>query len=271
MKNLEKGVLSPLWSFSQKGNIWKLLFAGNDILTGETRDIDDKRVYFFSIDIKTGKSLLKNYVFENEKYWIASENAGGRFLFLHRFQSPNLPMHKGIIAIDVQTGEKIWENSELEYIFHTDDGVYAIKQLFESTEIFLLNINTGVIIKKFSQDENKDVYSLREITSQDYFDKSFKYPEVIQNDIINEEISTVEIMGAPEAVIYKDKIIFNYYKRLEDYLENKIYIFDINSKKKLYEDILNRQAFYNVPDSFFLKDEYLFYIKEKNQIVTFKL
>jgi len=78
-------------------------------------------------------------------------------------------------------------------------------------------------------------------------------------------------MGAPEAVIYKDKIIFNYYKRLEDYLENKIYIYDINSRKKLYEDILNRQAFYNVPDNFFLKDEYLFYIKEKNQIVTFKL
>jgi outer membrane protein assembly factor BamB len=266
-----KNKLSPIWIFSQKGNIWRMHFADNDILTGETRDPETKRVYFFSLDIKSGRTFLKDFVFENEEYWVASENAGGRFLFLHRFVQPEIPMHKGIIAIDAKTGDKIWENSELEYIFHNSDGVYAIKQLFESTEISLLNFDTGELIKKFLPGENDNVYALREKCTEEYFNADFRYSENLTHEIISRETKDKNISGGIESIIYNDKIIFNYYRINGNLLDNTLCIYNINSGEKLYEEILNKNASYCVPDSFFMKGEYLFCLKDKNQIVTFRL
>jgi hypothetical protein len=271
LKLFKSDKLSPLWQFSQKGNIFRLHFADDDILTGETRDPETKRVYFFSLDVKTGKVFLKNFVFENEDFWVGSENAGGRFIFLHRFAQPEMPMHKGIIALDAKSGEKIWENEELEYIFHNADGVYAVRQLFESTEISLLDFNTGRLIRKFSNEENSGVYELREKSTYEYFDAEFRYPETVPHYIIEKELKDKNIFGSAETIIFADKIIFNYHIKHEKFLDNIFCIYDLDSGEKLFEDILNKDASYQVPDSFFIKGRYLFCLKGKNQIIAFKL
>jgi len=53
--------LKTLWNFSQKGNLWRFFFAGKDTIVGETRDNEEKIVYFFSLDANTGKTFLKNH------------------------------------------------------------------------------------------------------------------------------------------------------------------------------------------------------------------
>ncbi|MBN1632578.1 MAG: DUF4905 domain-containing protein [Ignavibacteria bacterium] len=272
------------WKFSQKGNLWKIIFAGNEIICGETRNTVKKESYFFSVDVKTGKSLLKNYVPEKDNFWITLEDASSKYFFLSRFEQPGMPNHSSIIAVDLKSGNKIWENTELEFFYNTEDMVIAYKQNFESAEIYELNAVTGEVIKKHTENMYGHFYKLREKIISEKYNEINDYPVSFSNnssnsvkDVLNIEIKNTSASN-PEFIERDDKVIFNYYRDKSHDLNNInkknfsniICIYD-KSGLILYKDILNESTSYKVPDNFFTKDEYLYYIKEKNELINIKL
>lgn len=273
------------WKFSQKGNIWRLLFAGNDTICGETRDLYGKETFLFAVDIKTGRNILKNYIFEKDNFLITLEDASSRYFFISRLEQPGMPNNKGITAVDFTNGNIIWENKELDFFYNTEDTVIAYKQNFESADIYELNVNTGEIIQKHAENMYGHFYRLREKIISEKYDEIKDYPVSFSEnssdsvkEIINIEIKNIPGSN-PEFIEREETVIFNYYSIKEQDLKNInrsnysniICIYSKAEKKLLHKDILNENTSYRVPDNFFTKDGFLYYIKEKNELINIKL
>ena len=282
-----KNNLKPLWAFSQKGNLWRFFFAGSNTIIGETRDIDSKLVYFFSLDSKTGKPYIKNHRFENENYWLSIEGLNDKYFFLHSFERPDLPQHKSIIALDNFTGETLWENNEYLYLFCTNDSLYAYKEKFEEKEIVELDIVTGEIVKTFEQEEHDKIYDLRYKTYDESAYEKYNYPKPYNienipdalNQIFNKEFNKTDTSKKLEYISKDDYLMFNYYlEKAADIkstnkksYENRFCIYKTSNAEKIYQDTLNKNSLYNVPDNFFLKDDNLYYLKEKKELIAINL
>ena len=277
--------IKPEWVFNQSGNLWKFIFGGKDIIAGETRDLEKKKLYLFTIEIQTGKKLLRDFLFEDGNYWISVEGATTSILFLHRFEKPELPYHKNIIAIDIRTANKLWENEDYQYFFSTENTLYGIKQKLDNANLVEINVQDGSVLRKISEEEYPDILELKRKSDDDLYTEYYDYPKSISQfppdnnvgKIINEPVTNSE--GEIEYIIKDGKLFFNYYKpgdiNVKDitrkYYKNIFCIYHIDSGEKLYEDVLNERSSFNVPDNFFCKDNFLYYLREKKDIVAIKL
>ncbi len=282
-KNRNK--IKPEWVFNQKGNLWKFIFGGKDIIVGETRDLEKKILYIFSLNIQNGKKYLSDFLFEDGNYWISLEGANSKVVFLHRFEKPELPYHKNIIAIDILKGEKLWENEDFQYFFSTEEQLFGIVQKFDKPKIVELSIDSGSVIKTFNEDEYPALLELKRKSDDDLYTEFYDYPKSLNQypvdsyitDIIKKEIPKSE--GDIEYIIKNNKLFFNYYKEAEINLKdiskkfylNTLCVFDITTGEKLYQDVLNKKSGFNVPDNFFCKDDFVFYLREKKDIVAIKV
>ena len=280
-----KNLIKPSWSFSQQGNLWRIFITSNDILIGETRNLEEKIVFFFSLNLENGEHYLKNYMFEDGNYWISIEGYNSGNIFLHRFENPNLPDHKGIIDIDIKTGEVKWENKNLLYFFNTETEIYGYKQQFESFKYFNIGFEDGLILNEVSEENHIALFELKQNSSDglylnNYYTDNFDSTQTDSSltQIVNLEINNKDIQGEVEYIRLDKYFIFNYHlkkinhKDLNNvYLENILCIYDVDNINKIYSDILDKNARFNVPDSYFVHKDYLIYVKEKKEIITIKL
>jgi hypothetical protein len=278
--------LKTFWTFSQTGNMWRFIFGGDKYIVGETRDKGNKKLYLFVIDFTSGKVLHKNFEFEKDNFWITVEGATDKLFYLSRFEKPETLQQKNIIAIDILTGEKIWENEKYSFLFNTDDSVFGLYRGFESIEIAKLDIATGKVKEIIPPEEHIKIFELRN-SNEDYVYENSNYPIVYKKEEAGEKISSVldDIClknNDVESIEYIQKgslLIFNYYikfptesnKTGSNIYENRLMIYDMNSSEILFEDILNKSTNYCVPDNFFIKKEILFYLKEKNELHCLKI
>lgn len=160
-----------------------------------------------------------------------------------------------------------------------------MKQKFQSTEISEIDIKNGKSDKIFSEDEYPALLDLKRKSDHDLYNEYNDYPRSFNQfppdsklyDIIKTEIYGCE--GETEYLIKGNNLLFNYYKEsnlnIKDisrkYYTNTFCIYDITSGKKIYTDILNRQSGYNVPDNFFSRNEFIYYLREKKDLVALKL
>jgi hypothetical protein len=286
LKLFGKNRLKTFWSFSQTGSLWRFIFGGDKYIVGETRDKESKKLHLFVIEIATGKEILKNFSFEDNNFWITVEGATSEVFYLSRFEKPETLYQKSIIAINITSGEKLWENDKYSFLFNTNDALYGILRRFEDNEIVEIGIQTGELKKIFKPEEHIEVFRIRN-SNEDYIYENSNYPVVYNKDEAAEDVTDVlnNICfrnNDIETVEYIQKgslLIFNYYIKLiiegknavtNDY-ENRFIVYDTKSAEVLFEDILNKSTSYCVPDNFFLNKEYLFYLKEKSKLNCIKL
>jgi len=284
MKIFGKEKVKKKWTFSQKGNLWRIVFAGNNCLAGETRDNEKRSVYFFSLDYKSGKVFLSDYEFEEGNYWISIEGASDDYLFLHRYIRPEMPDHKNIICIDIKTGKKVWENEMYSYLFHTNERLFGQKQKFESTEIAEISMNDGSILNINPIEENDKIFSIRD-SNEDLIYENSNYPSALTDlnqdesirNIITESTKGRDVFGEIEFIKKDNFLIHSFYSSLKSdngrerkYLQNNLFVTDYNGKN-LFSEVLNKKSHFNVPDNFFIKDNILFYIKEKKEFNALEL
>jgi hypothetical protein len=277
--------IKPEWVFNQKGNLWKFVFGGKEFIAGETRDLEEKKLYLFTLEIQTGKRLLKEFSFEDGNYWVSIEGASSKILYLHRFEKPELPYHKNIIALDLKSGRKLWENEEYQFYFSTEETLFGVKQKFEKADLVEINITDGKVLRQIPEEEYAAILDMKRKSDDDLYTEYYDYPKSVSlyppydyaGEIIRAAITNAE--GEIEYILKDGKLFFNYYKpgdiNIKDitqkHYKNIFCIFDVTTGEKLYEDVLNERSSFNVPDNFFCKDNFLYYLREKKDIVAIKL
>jgi hypothetical protein len=283
-KSLFSSGLKPVFTFSQKGNIWRMYFNHNGITVGETRDLNSKEAYLYSFNFKTKEIFFKNYQIE-EKWWFSIEFVSDNFIYLNRFANPEVPEPIGIYAHDIKTGKEIWNNKDLIFYFSDNDFVFGLKQLFESKILYKLDANTGNVIEEYRTDEDirKVIAQKNENDLKMY--EGCLYPEVYNladNDMVFEtEINIPDknkIEGHLEFIRFNNYLVYNYHikqgidlKNIERQILSNILQIKDASGKIILNETLNKVTSSYVPDSFFIKDGHLFYVKEKKELTAINL
>jgi hypothetical protein len=268
--------LKKSFSFSDKNQIWRLLISDNDQLIIETRNTELKEVFFHCIDIVKGKKVFKNLQLE-EKYWLGIEIAYKGIIFFHSFAKPNMPEHKKIIAYNIEQNKIIWQNDQLAFLSLKDDKIYAFRKKFEGQDVFVIDYLTGNIIEELGNDFKKVNEVLEEVHLNEDF-SNYKYPEPLDtNDLevksfIDDEIEGKDIAENIDVLKYENLTAFNYYiKNPNNSFDNMFVIYDIKKGKKVYADILNKNLNSFSPDSFFGYKNNILLLKNKNEIISYKL
>lgn len=285
-KIFSKDKLKPFFRFRQNGNIWRIYFNSSNVIAGETRDIGLKQAFIFTYNIEEKKVYLKNFRLE-DNWWFAIDTLTDNALIVSNFRKPEMPVHQGFKVLDIQTGKVIWENRELEFFFADNVNVFAIKHLFESKIVYRLNMNDGSIDDEYKGDE---IYSVEILKSEN--------DAKIYNGLINTEVMDLndpllsanysntfsklrllKIEGEIEYINTDKYLILNHHSvrgfDMKDIsqklLTNTLEIHKSGTGEIEFTDVLNQETSSYVPDSFFIRNNYLFYIKEKSELICIKL
>jgi hypothetical protein len=271
--------IKRIYSFSNNRQIWRLLPTNTGKLIIEERDIENKEVFFNCLDILTGEKIFSDFQLD-EKFWVGIETIDKDVIYFHKFIKPDMPGHQGIIAFDVNSGSIIWKNSEYSFLFIDEGKIYCYKSIFEGRNFFILDSKTGELIEELG-DDVAEINLLREKSLskqvfQDYIFPQMHFPEDVLpenilnifNGIKNEKV----IAGKIEYALFKDILFFNYHEVLNDgQLKNTFRGVEINSTKKIFEEILIKKTRAYVPDSFFFKQNLMFLLQEKIRLVVYNL
>jgi len=259
--------------------IFRLIPTDTDKIIIEERDTNEKQAYFNCLHIESGKKILKNLQLD-EKFWVGIEAVYNDVIFFHKFQKPDMPHHRGIIAYDIEKKKKIWENLENTFLFIKDDKVYSFQKNFDGREFFTLNYTTGEMIEELGNDSSS-INLLREkvIASEDFsayiFPTIFDSSEVINQDVNEWLIKLKEnhlISGKIEFVLKDNLLMFNFHEiNADNSLNNKFKAVDLLKGKYIFETTLNFNTNAFVPDSFFVKDNLLFLLIERKKLGVYNI
>ncbi len=273
--------LVPEWEFTTKGILWRLLPSDNDYFVGEDRDLARKSVRFFCINPTSGKACWHDVQF-HEKWWIGIEAIHRDIVFFHEFASPDLPGHKKIYAVELSTGRILWFNEELEFLFAYEEKVYAASITGEQRMFLELDMHSGAVL---AEPDFSAVNALRDtalnvsvnVQFPHPFDASIDAPSSIKS--VEQAITTARNPGSIEYLEIGGKMVVGYHDNLSPkageqvFLQN-IVIVDTNAGRIVYRDYLNSTgtaASIPVPDLFFGRGTFIYYVREKKTLTAIDL
>lgn len=269
--------IQKLFSFNQGRNIWRIILTDLDQIVIEERDIQNKEVFYSCIDRQTGKFFWKNKTYLNEKFWIGIEGTISKYLILHQFEKPDMPNHKKIINVDLITGEILWVNEELTFHSLNHESIYAYLTKFDDREFYQLSIENGEL-KKILGDEIEFLNLVNSIPEKDYSKYSFAESAAslssddYQKEIIAKVIGNNNYLNFCEFIDKNNYLIFNYYDKIEPRsLINRLVVFDKLEEKPVLIKTLNTSSPAPVPDSFFMYENDLYFIKDKTELEAYRL
>jgi hypothetical protein len=268
--------LKPAWEFTVSALIWRVFFAPQGKIIGESRSQDTKTATFFCIDAKNGRPLWRDLRFD-EPWWIGIETVHQNWLILHGFSRPDMPEHKGIRVVDINSGNIRWRNDDLTFWFIKNDKLYAYKYLFDKRIGYGFDIQTGTIVDEYIDDLDilhamRKEYPARVDDPNTTVAFPYVYDEAQANQSLRLCMDTLThgktLESWIEYFVRQEILIVSYYRKEQNEMQNIIVIYNMNRRSTIYESVLNNNLPAPSPDTFFIKDEYLYFIKNKNTLTA---
>ncbi|HET6271791.1 MAG TPA: DUF4905 domain-containing protein [Bacteroidota bacterium] len=275
--------IRPTWRYHASGIIWRVVPTGSGKLVGEDRDVDRKQATFFCVSQTSGEVLWQGVEF-SERWWIGIEAIHRDVVLLHGFAKPDMPEHKGVFAVDLLTGTKLWSNDECKFLVAEDDVVLAAKDSLEGNIILELEYRTGAILRSWGNNSQVVRDARNRISSRPSDAMEFPVPlgridngESEAADLVRSYCTNKSIVGLVEVLDNEDTIVVNYHERMgqgEDtalHLKNTIAVLERESGSVLLHETINEDVQAIAPESFFVQHGTLFYIKNRNTLTAVSL
>lgn len=271
--------LKKLYKHENGKQIWRILPTTNKKLAIEEREIKTKEVYFSCVDIESGKKVFNELQLE-EKHWIGIESICNDIIYFHTYGKPNMPAHKSIIAFDILSKAILWRNNNYVFAFIYEEKVYCYQQRFENRIFFALDYLTGNIVDDFGNDVS--VFNqLKEKVDEDFWLQNYLFPENFnRNDLVADDhqkyiqkvLDENVVKGEVSFIKIKDLLLFNYHEISKTNTYNNIFTaVDLSKNKILLQETLDKNLVNLMPESFFVKDNFLFLIADKTKLFVYQI
>jgi hypothetical protein len=280
---LKSSYYKPDWSYTVRGQLWRLLFSAGEDIVGEDRDTETKQTTYFCLNRTTGR-VRWNGKTVGDPWWTTTEGIFGSRLYLHAFAKPDLPHPRHVTALDIETGRTLWSHPDYTFLYATADKVVVVNNKFEGTEFLILDPDTGEVREKTEQKERieeeklsvriNDPHALLDFPS---FYRADNPDHIAVRSIMTGISKKYPLVEPVEFYVYGRNAILCYHKSEgkptsgTNPLTHELSIYNTESGQLLYGDILYRNAPAPVPDGFMLRDNTLYYIKNKKEIVAISL
>ncbi len=278
MKFFSRKTLKPEWVFKsyESFKIWRVFPTKHDKILCELRDVDKKLVKFVCLSIDNGDKIWENLNID-EPWWVQISDVDEDLFFLCEFRRPDFPVQGKIYAIDLENGEILWESDEYDFLFALNGKVYTSRNLIDSRIYFEIDSRTGEVIKEHGENtelinELKDA----KLESMNFIETSTPFDEYHPDydnlyDIVTRFTSDADRRSTPEVLVKRKFLIINYHIAKGEKLSNILRIIDIETGKLAYDDVLYNDLSFFLPDAFFCKDDFVFYVRNQNELVAIKL
>lgn len=253
-------MLQPFISKKFNCQVWRMEIDENtDILCAEIRNVADKKVSFASIDLNTGETYFDDLA-TGERWMAGLETVHDGVLLLHHYQPGDMPVHKGITAIDVKTGQTLWENYNYAFDHLSANGPVVSDQRIQPRKLFLIDITNGQYLRKY--DPIIDIEA----------SKSISVPNLVPAEMLGATLKGVDIYGNIACRYqYNNYRIVSLHALNSGHLQQQLFIFENGADKPVFEDLLNDGIQKMQPEAFVLYKARLLWIKEKTEIKLLKL
>ncbi len=245
--------LKQVFSEKFKGLIWKIrIHENNEYMAIESRHLESRNVVFTVLDLKTGKIFFKERTYLEPMNlnlaYAAQEN-----LILTINEHAESPESKGLISINILNGEILWERYNFSFNQANSSGLQVYDpKVYPKNYLWINHLNAEHISKQ----ENSPI-STSNLLFPDLFE-SYVLPDFIEHGLIIGQISVLHKDGL-SIVSFHQKFENNMQQRLVVYQHDKIFMDDI-----IIDGIQKLQ-----PESFFMLNNRLLYIRNKNEIVSY--
>jgi hypothetical protein len=268
-------LLKKEYSFSNKRQIWRLIPTDTDKIIIEERDQNNKEVFFNCLKINNGKVLIKDLQLQ-DKFWIGIETVYKDIIYFHKFLTPEMPVHNGIIAFDIISQKVIWKKEEFNFLFIKDDKIYVYISKFEDKDFFTLDFKTGDQIEELGNDSKK-INEIREEELKKNMFEDYRFPQPVNfssSDTVKNIVAELKeeraISGEVSYVRLDHLLLFSFHETISNgNLRNIFNAVEISSKKVILEEILDRETKLFIPESFFVKNNLVFILKEKVKLIVY--
>jgi hypothetical protein len=271
--------LKKLYKHHNGKQIWRILPTTNNKIVLEERDAKTKEVFFSCLEIESGKKLFSELQLE-EKNWIGIESIYNDLIYFHVYRKPDMPAHKSIIAFDIPSQTILWQNENYVFSFIYNDKVFCYQQRFESRVFFALDHLTGNVVEDFGIDVTT-INQIREKADEEFWKQNYLFPEnfirtkaaaeeyqkylqqILLNNVVKGEVSYLKS---------NDLLLFNYHEISKTNTLNNIFIaVDLSKNKILLKETLDKNLVNLMPESFFVKDNFLFLIVDKTKLFVYSI
>jgi hypothetical protein len=252
-------MLQPHINHQFKSTVWRLeIDAVSNIIFAEIREPADKRVSFTSVSLETGKIFFDDL--QTEERWLTGIEAGhDGILLLHNYQSEAGPAHKGLIAIDGETGKSAWNNYTHAFDHLSVNGPVVYDTRLQPPKLFIVNIRTGEMIRPYEPSIDSEI------------DNHVILPDIVSSNIIPSLSLQLKPFG--NTVHYIDHNgfrIVSLHALAEGALQQHLYILT-EDNKIVYQDLLNTDIQKLQPESFLLRKGQLIYLTGKSRLKVLNL
>ncbi|MBE0643299.1 MAG: DUF4905 domain-containing protein [Bacteroidetes bacterium] len=271
----------PAWRLDAAGTLWRLKFSNTGLILGEARDLEAKTSWFFCCDESDGRMLWTDLRLE-EPWWVGLEDIDGGRFYLHGFRKPDMPQHVGIYAFDLESGAPLWRNEELAFLFAIDGSVYASQQRFDGVYVLRLSPDDGSVVEELGQ-QNERVNTLRAILNEQDSFAGYRYPEHFHEthpefSELHQRVHTVvdpAVVAGNLDMLHDGSLLFlSWHEALpgrQRSFKQEFAALHVESGTLLFQDTIVDDATATGVDSFFVKDNQLFYIKNYRTLTSHDL
>jgi hypothetical protein len=275
--------LKPAWRYEAPSAIWRIVLSSAGHIVGECRDHERKEATFFCLNGQSGTPLWERLSLD-AGWWCGIEAIHRSLAIFHGYAKPDLPEHRGIFAHDLDTGKPAWNNQELTYWFAYRDHLYARRRQFEKSVGFRLALTTGNVEEEFG-DAFEELHPLRRLAAEEDQQPEFRFPEVLEGSergmgsatFYERAVGKASVQGNAEFIHRSPYYILNYHVRRKGtesepmLLENRLHVFDDRDGREVYFEVLTDNAHAPTPDSFFVKDDSLYFVKDDVLLTSLSL
>ena len=256
------------------------MFSENGFCIGEDRDPEKRKVSYFCLQEDSG-AVCWDDISLPEPWWIGLEAIANGIVFLHGYSSPDLPGHQKIYAVDLTTGALLWESSDLQFLSIADGTLIASRDTYEDRLLYQLEMRSGKIIRQL---DTESMNRMRDNVQNEIL-SSVEFPmpiapddEVYQSylEIISRTRSKGRTIEGLELLEKEDVQVLSFYTsgklgEGKDVFDQDILVYNKRRQRIIYEERIASGLKGIVPDSFYVRNGLLFFIKERKSLIAVPL
>jgi hypothetical protein len=267
------GRLKPAWTYTTKGVLWRLVPAGGLRFVGEERDLQKKDVAFFCLEGKTGKPLWEGQRF-GERWWTGIEAVHEGVLLLHAFATPELPEHRGITAVDIQSAAVLWEAPDLTFFSLQEGAVRVLRLSRFGRQQVDLDLRSGTVVREIGPDESRPSAYVSPVVA------GLQMPVTVERsggenglDPLLRIAGAVAVVGPVEHLDTGKCVILGFHQRRPGAgeMERTVAVIDRGEGTVLFSEQTASGLHAAVPDSFVVYGATLFILREQRTLVAVRL
>lgn len=247
-ENLKKSLFHKI-----NGLIWKIQTNENRaLLSIESRNFDLKQVAFTVLNFESGEVYFKEKVFE-ECWKLNLAYTGEENLILNSYEQAESPESKGIMSVNIRNGDVFWERYNLSLDYADANSLKVFDPKISPRRYNWMSHLSGETI---AEPENINLVS-----------PNILYPQPENWAVPPSFISGIEIIGEVFTLTYNAKQFVSFHEKADNKIQQRILVYQ--EDMILHDNILIMDIQKLQPESFFIQKNHLFYIRNKNEIVSF--